>query len=443
MQIDFIGHIISVLNSREIGTGGHARPLAQVPEVRHKDAGEPAHCSREQAHGERAGGILLRRVHGFLRSLEEHSYLKFYDDLSSEKKYQCFIIKMKKFFLSLSLLLFSSFAIANGIELEILKCERHDDLLEYEINIINKSDKDLLLTDICGDFYFFDNSVLYILLFAGNQFADNYFSSFYEYVMFSDSSAVLKKNSKYNLKKRLNLKGERFSRFFQSDALIDWKNVAVSDIKFQVGYMENTDFKSAEYIILNFKQKINEQISVEEFSKLPAEQEIKFIFDNLKFSSWEFESYIYCNYLARKLNSNKTPKKQKKFLEACLLDAISQDSFENGLRNHNFENAYYVFSSFNFYSNKDFFPEKTVNKIALALANKSISLYENGVIDSIKCQEFIAGSLGKRFFELFDTYMAEFEGSEDMYKNDEDNETANRDFILNFIKPTINGKYFF
>ena len=304
-----------------------------------------------------------------------------------------------------------------ALTVEKISYSLDEDSIDFQLEVKNNSDQEVILTDTNGWGISFFNDTLYVKLFAFCDLTD-YFglgaqrSNFNLRKLASGEKCVISNRFKISFSGTSQYwtdlyRIEKIANF--CDSGFQAKNIQV--ILGSIQGDSNIEEKSGYEIFFN--QKIPEVIGFEEFSKYSLKEKSEYVLKDLKYFSWEHLSPVYCFILADSLindSDGKTnlspwnyPPISQDNLNSILLafsKAVSKASFlEDGKRNFTFENAVYVFEWLSAYKrlNKISLDENLFEKLSASLIKYLRLNYQLKNYDETDVNYYLSKIIGKEY----------------------------------------------
>lgn len=244
--------------------------------------------------------------------------------------------------------------------------------LTYEIEVENSSEGFILLTDINGEFYSIRDNCLFVELFSHNESQGSTIGNYEN--RFNLNTKFLAPGEKVILNRTLNVIYKRFNDCMRGSFDDFEKNEKkFNTICFLVGHIEYElmiDNSNFGYNWLSNHQSISSFISKAAFSNLLIDEQLSYLFNDLRFFSFEIEDYIYCSIMRDEI------KFHKKFIDSYLIRILdTREFYSRGERDYSLDKVFYILKLRNDRSAKQML-KKIKEKIFTAIENNDLSEYE-------------------------------------------------------------------
>lgn len=267
-----------------------------------------------------------------------------------------------------------------------------DDLLNYDIELENQTEKLLLLTNIKPFLYTYYNDELNLLFFETPVgFLFGFLGEIDESDIFAQNVALLEphQNLKLNGEIRLANDGVKISYLSNIEKQhINWSNAKIKRVNCFVGYTDEEKYFNKEMqkkFDLFMNQKIPGNLSVKNFCNFPFSKKYRYIFNELKNSGLEREGLYFCKIFVNSIaveNTEITENEIADFFDESR-KAIKKINFgKNKRRDFSFENISYIFSWLRNFDDKNAkFDNEDFHLVQKELIKKLIEGYKKQFFD--------------------------------------------------------------
>lgn len=176
-----------------------------------------------------------------------------------------------------------------------------DDLLNYDIELENQSEKTLLLTNTKPFFYTYYNDELNLIFFEMPVgFLFGFFGEIDESDVFEQNAILLESHQKLKLNGEIRLINDGVKISYLSsfkNQCINWNKTKIKKVNCFVGYTDEEKYFKKEMqkrIDLFTNQKIPGNLSVKDFCDFSLSEKYRYIFKELKNYGLEHEGLYFC-----------------------------------------------------------------------------------------------------------------------------------------------------
>lgn len=261
-----------------------------------------------------------------------------------------------------------------------------DDLLNYDIELENQTEKPLLLTNTKPFFYTYYNDELNLIFFEMPVgFLFGFLGEIDESDIFEQNAILLESHQKLKLSGEIRLINDGVKISYLSNfknQCINWNKTKIKKVNCYIGYTDEEKYFNKEMQKKNdlfINQKVYGNLSIKDFYNLSFSEKYRYIFKELKNYGLEHEGLYFCKIFVDSI----TTEKELKFLFNESKNIIKKIKFsKNKKRDFSFEYISYIFSWLRNFNDKNIkFNNEEFSLIQIELIKKLIEGYKKHFFD--------------------------------------------------------------